>query len=236
MPTDKAEGFLKEINDYIKKNRGTFALDTSRIISDYRGERGLMRAYDDRQLLEILQNADDAGAKKVAIELDTKNKTFSISNTGKSFSAMGIGSLMMRDLSTKQGQRKMIGNKGLGFRSLLNWAQRINIFTCGYCITFSDATAAFEFEPAVPNTSERESLLKKYKYKSGITTFPFLGIPRIISSTTDPKWATVIKVHYKPGSENAIKKQLEIFKKEILIFLDNIEQLEITISGKTNLC
>ena len=82
--------------------------------------------YNGRQLLELIQNAVDAGAKTVTICLKTKENLLEISDSGSSFSVEGIRSLMYPGRSPKR-SGSFIGNKGLGFRSLLNWADCITI-------------------------------------------------------------------------------------------------------------
>jgi hypothetical protein len=224
--------FFTAVKSYITKNRQIFNLSPNRIISDFQGEEGLMKAYNGRQLLEILQNADDARANKAKISLDTARRELTFSNTGDPFSPKGIGSLMIRDLSEKRGKRRMIGNKGLGFRSILTWAEKIVIQTAGYRIEFSPEIAAREFLLAVPDKTERDELLAEYGYKDDAVPFPFLGIPDIDESDeSEDGWDTVITVYYKSGSEKYILPQLKEFKPEILIFLNHIEELSISYPG-----
>ena len=231
-PLAVTNSFFETVQDFIKENRSTFSVSPRRIISDFQGEEGLMKAYDGRQLLEILQNADDAGAIKAAIELDTTHKKLTFSNTGDPFSAAGIGSLMIRDLSTKRG-KKMIGNKGLGFRSILNWAEEITILTNGYEITFSPEIAKREFYLAIPDEAQRVAFLAQTDYQPDTIPFPFLGIPDIKEHSQGQNgWDTVITVSYTPGVEKFIKDQLNEFNKEILIFLNHTEELTISYPGK----
>ena len=227
--------FQISIENFIKENRGTFKNSPSRIISDYQGEESLRKAYDGRQILEILQNADDAGAKIVEIHLDKKTKQLTFSNTGTPFSAEGIGSLMISNLSTKRGRKKMIGNKGLGFRSILNWADRITIISNSTEVEFSPENALSEFYLAVPDEGQRQALLTSHQYPLDFVPFPFLGIPKVTGlseDNADANWDTQIIVDLSGGLETIINDQLNDFKKEILIFLNNIENLTINIDGK----
>lgn len=227
MNIQTPQQFAAAVRRSIDENYNTFQ-SKGRIISDYQGEEGLRKAYDGRQLLEMLQNADDAGATAVNIALDRKRKCISFSNTGVPFSAAGIASLMVRDLSTKRGKKNFIGNKGLGFRSLLNWAKRIFVHSHGNSLEFSQDIARREFLALVPDQAERAALLAEGNYPPGAVTFPFLGIPDI---SPEPKqtapWDTVIEVFYHDQHEQTIEKQLAEFKQEILIFLPHIESLTI---------
>jgi hypothetical protein len=225
--------YRKLIVDYIAENRKTFKNSVSRIISDFQGEEKLTKAYDGRQLLEMLQNADDAGAGKVKIEINTSTRKLTFSNTGVSFSGQGIGSLMIRDLSTKRGKKQMIGNKGLGFRSILNWADQVEIISNNSIVTFSPAIAAAEFSSLFPEQPERDEFLKSFSYPPSAVPFPILGIPRLETVVpTNSEWATEVVVSYKKGIKSKIISQLKDFKKEILVFLNHISELTIIIDGE----
>jgi|GEM_PF-2474319 len=227
MTKQTPQQFADAVRTSIAENYNTFQ-SKGRIISDYQGEESLRKAYEGRQLLEMLQNADDAGAKAVNINLDRQRKCVSFSNTGVPFSAAGIASLMVRNLSTKRGKKNFIGNKGLGFRSLLNWATRILIHSHGNSLEFSHEIARREFLALVPDQAERAAMLKAGNYPPGATTFPFLGIPEISPNPEQiAPWDTVVEIFYSGHTEESIEKQLKAFKQEILIFLPNIESLTI---------
>ena len=179
--TSTSNDFLIQIDRFIAENRGIFRISPSRIISDFQGEEGLRKAYDGRQLLEMLQNADDAGAEKVLIHLDTNAHTLTFANTGVPFSAEGIGSLMIRDLSTKRGRKKMIGNKGLGFRSILNWSDKITIVSNGHNMTFSRVIAKREFLSIMCDEKKRIDLLTQHEYPEGMQFHSlFLAFPTLM--------------------------------------------------------
>ncbi|MGG1398035.1 hypothetical protein ABE288_09510 [Bacillus salipaludis] len=68
----------------VEKMRKGYEISPERILSDYRRERREMDGYKGRQVLELLQNADDASEqariKHVYIELS--NQTLLIANNG----------------------------------------------------------------------------------------------------------------------------------------------------------
>ncbi|MBK7039973.1 MAG: hypothetical protein IPH46_05755 [Bacteroidetes bacterium] len=64
----------QSVEALIAENYNTYK-SISRITSDYRGEKGLTEAYNGRQLLEMLQNADDAHTDKVFLKLDTEKQS-----------------------------------------------------------------------------------------------------------------------------------------------------------------
>lgn len=132
--------FKEEIEKLIDSNLKTYRDNPDRFLSDYNRELELTKEYNGRQLLELLQNADDAGSKEVEISWNKKTSQLIISNKGEAFSVGGIKSLMLANLSTKT-KVIYIGNKGLGFRSILNWATLINIYSNGSKLSFSNFIA-----------------------------------------------------------------------------------------------
>lgn len=104
-------------------------------------ERSVERAYRGRQLLELLQNADDAGrdyggAPRFLFRLS--GDFLIAANAGVPFSTEGIESLVISDRSPKQLERgRHIGEKGLGFRSLLSWSDRPLVRSGALTIAFA---------------------------------------------------------------------------------------------------
>ena len=74
--------------------------------------------------MELLQNEADQAREasvpgRVVIEL--RPEGLIVANTGSAFSVGGVASLQTAHLSPKRrNRRQFIGNKGLGFRSILN--------------------------------------------------------------------------------------------------------------------
>ncbi|MFC1968763.1 sacsin N-terminal ATP-binding-like domain-containing protein, partial [Chloroflexota bacterium] len=129
----------------VEKRRTVFLTDPDQMKQAFNQEKSAARDYYGRELLELLQNADDAGAEqernnRVMIELD--DQILYVANTGKPFSPAGIKSLMISDNSPKQLSRtRFIGYKGLGFRSVLGWASEIAIFSGNLEIGFTEEKA-----------------------------------------------------------------------------------------------
>ena len=229
--SSNAKSFADEIDEIIKKNIFTYQNDPDRVTGDYRGEKGLTEAYNGRQLLELLQNADDAKTDKVLITLDTQRKILSIANNGEPFDIKGVKSLMLANTSSKN-KREFIGNKGLGFRSILNWVTRVSIKTKGVTLVFSPEIARQKFEKIIPDAATRQILIdKETDLQPGEVPFAVLAIPHVETNTNENEWTTVIEVEYRDDVkiEDNIKKQLKEIEPEILLFLNNTR--EITIAG-----
>lgn len=197
--------FLNELNND--------SLD--RKISDYRREKEVLKEYNGRQLLELLQNIDDQKSEKALIKLDTTNKILVIANKGKPFSEGGLKSLMMANLSSKD--VTFIGNKGLGFRSLLNWAGEIYVK--------SSDTLSIEF------SEKNRNELQKDKQRA------ILSSPKWISSNNKPTWInqidipkeyiTYVAINYPKDVEKYILNQINEISEELMFFIDNIKMISI---------
>ena len=109
----------------------------------YRREIDRSKGYHGRQLLELLQNADDEAenTENPSVLIKLEQDRLIIANNGTPFSKEGILSLMYSDNSPKIKRQKKIGYKGLGFRSILNWSQSIGIKSGPFSIEFSKENA-----------------------------------------------------------------------------------------------
>ena len=219
--------FKDEIIKLIDSNLKTYQDISDRFIADYNRELELTKEYNGRQLLELLQNADDANSDEVMISWDTKNTKLTISNKGEPFSAAGIKSLMLANLSTKT-KTSYIGNKGLGFRSILNWAEQINIKSNGCSITFSEVIAKDIFENQLKLSEIRKQELRSERNLSELAVpFPILAVPAIEENGHQGSWTTSIEIAYCKEFESDIESQLSEIREEILLFLNTIKKITI---------
>jgi hypothetical protein len=116
--------FLQSETD---STRDVFLRKPKLLLGHVRSERQTADDYAGRELLELVQNAADAapeagGGGRVRIEVGAAGLV--VANTGHPFRTGGIESLMTPNASDKPGRKvALIGAKGLGFRSLLNWSR-----------------------------------------------------------------------------------------------------------------
>ncbi|WP_435868736.1 DUF3883 domain-containing protein [Aliarcobacter butzleri] len=191
-------------------------------MSDYAKEQETFKEYNGRQVLEFLQNADDEKSNEVLIKLDTKKRTLEISNNGSecnSFSIGGIQSLMLPNFSPKKrdiNRKNYIGNKGLGFRSIINWSEQITIYT-------NDLKIDFSYEIAKQVYTNLTS--------KNVPNIAFLSLPKIEENRIN-KWTTAIKIRYKENFLDDIKKQLISIQDEVLLFVNHINKLKIEIDDE----
>lgn len=224
--------FKQEIEKLVERNLKTYRDNTDRFIADYNRELELTKEYNGRQLLELLQNADDAGSSEVEIIWDKSKSSLTISNKGEAFSVGGIKSLMLANLSTKI-KITYIGNKGLGFRSILNWAKHIHIYSNSCRIAFSESISKEVFENQLELSKEEiNSLRRERNLSSEAIPFPTLAVPQIEEINTTSNWATSIEILCKKEFEEDIEKQLAEIREEILLFLNKIGRITINNVGK----
>ena len=209
------------IQNEIIKQINVYKSDESRIISDYEKEQETFKEYNGRQVLELLQNADDEKSNEVLIKINTKSQILEISNKGeycKPFSLDGIKSLMLANFSPKKRdktRKNYIGNKGLGFRSITNWSEQISIYSNNLKIDFSY------------NISKE---IYKKEIKKTVEKIAFLALPKV-EKLKNNDWTTKIVIKYKNKYLDDILKQLKSIKDEWLLFVNNIEKLIIDIDG-----
>lgn len=214
---------VKEIHDrYIRE----YTTEEFRLESDYKEDEQRKTDYHGRELLELLQNVDDAAVNAyldvVDVRLEFKNNVFMVANNGTKFTAETIKRLCHGSASNKTDD--FIGNKGTGFRSLLNWGKQIEIHSAGFHIAFSKEHADTEFKQILSN----QIILEQRKNVPNIS-IPVLHCP-FEANHFDNNYDTSIRIitdESMQGDEQNILNQLESFDYKTLIFLPNITKITI---------
>lgn len=224
--------FTNLLDEYKRTNN----INTSRIRQDLQKEQSISRDYKGREIYELIQNAEDAESDFVEIKLDSKSQSLTVANGGKScmpFSVAGFSSIMMADMSPKQmSGRTFIGCKGLGFRSLINWAEEINITSDGVKCSFSRIIAQ-KYWNIIKNSmdvslaQQHEDFAKKVKVSCPVA---MLSIPDV-DACNSTNYVTSIEVKFKKGCLCDIKNQLNNLSGKVLLFLRNLKKISITIDG-----
>jgi hypothetical protein len=217
-----------ELAKLVETQRRNYREQSSRMVSDYNRERQLVGEYNGRQILEMLQNADDEGSDAVLIRLDEESGILTIANQGHPFTVDGFESLMLANLSTKT-KLKYIGNKGLGFRSIVNWAHQVTIDSGTVSVTFSEAIARQTFEQLFDDT-ERTRILQRRNMSEEAVPVAFLAVPEFADRTRSG-WTTEISIHYRPEFLGGIQEQLANVEAKCLLFLNHINDIIIVREG-----
>jgi len=246
------------LEERLDERKRVFGSDPDELTSSYNREKSHANSYEGRELLELIQNADDSGAEyqkpnKMLIKL-TPNALY-VANTGVPFSPEGIKSLMVSDNSPKQLQRgRCIGYKGLGFRSVLGWVSSIAILSGKLSIGFSQERAIDWLNGLMHEndrvrkkveTVEKEGLLHPIATLSVPHFFSLANNSEALSAETyqtlhdlcDKGYDTVICLVFSRPEETykKVNGQIDSIGSEILLFLQHLERLEI-VTPEKNVC
>jgi hypothetical protein len=210
------------VSNLITEKKELFKNHSKEMIASYDRELKTISGYNGRQLLELLQNCDDEESKDVFIKLDATKQTISISNNGTPFSKEGYESLFTSDYSSKV-TKKYIGNKGLGFRSIINWSNAIEIHSNSISLTYTEENRKLVFDELF-NHEEQKHFTKKRNFKKDIIPMPFLSMPNI-GKAIENGYVTTVIIHYKDSEFENIQNQIDKITPETFLFLRNIEEI-----------
>lgn len=227
---------MKEVlRELLAKKKMHYKDDYNEMLGDYKRELETTEGYNSRQILELLQNCDDEAAKEVSIHLDTHNKTISISNDGSPFSEKGYRSLFIANLSSKTSKRNYIGNKGLGFRSIINWSNKIDIISNGISLQYSQQNLREVYE-TIFSREQRLQIADEEGLNEDVIPMAMLSIPEINEIVSLPRYSTTITITYKESFLQDIIKQLNALTSDIFLFLRSIETVIFRgIEGKQDI-
>ena len=105
------------------------------LLSDLAGLEGYVaESYDARSFVELLQNADDAGASRFVVQ--RAGELLLVANDGREFTQADFESLCRSAASSKH-RGTSIGYRGIGFKSVVGFAKVIHLFSGKLEATFS---------------------------------------------------------------------------------------------------
>lgn len=230
-------------NEYVDKLRNDFintqiiSSELDSLIEKNNVEQRDVKGYHGREILELLQNADDAYQKlknegkapdcELEIDISYINNILTISNTGTSFDEDGVKAIVQGNNSPKK--KGFIGNKGTGFRSILNWAQSVEIDSGAFHIFFSEELANKVF-----NDIRNEPQIVKQLKKEPNLYIPMLAVPQNKDNASISN-KTTIRIAINPQKSNdeySVDKQLNEIDLRILLFLPNVSSIKISTDEK----
>lgn len=228
--------FIREI---VTNRRNTYLAEPRRLTSDAGIEKAASKDYSGREILEIAQNADDAATEaniKGRILFDLKEDALFIANTGNVFSEAGLESIMLAHASPKMFSRNLIGSKGLGFRSLLNWTQSPLIMSGSLEVGFHHDAAKQSVRDLLQEMPIRSNTDRQLDRHCPILSFPIwenfgawdANIVRH-GKTLRENYDTVIVIPYhSPKTRQQVMRQLEELRPRLLLFMKSVESIEIS--------
>lgn len=229
---------IRQLNN-IKK---LYANDPHFMLEHYQLEKNTTYEYEGRELLELLQNADDAAESasdpKVLIHLEGNQLV--IANTGQVFSSDGLKSIFHSHLSSKFNQKNQIGNKGLGFRTTLSWAESVSILSGDLKISFSNINSKNILDELIKSKPLiKELIWQKYsRMEDAISIFRCPEIIEKIDLILDLEgYDTAIILDLKDSIvvDGQMKTTIEVIEEqlsknvdpEVLLFLNNLNEIKI---------
>lgn len=177
---DWQDDIARVIQTISTKQRSLYEHEPRELISHFNRETSALDGYRGRQILELLQNADDAGADledgcRVVFSLD--RECLVVANTGLPFTEDGLMSLVISDCSPKQLNRnRFIGCKGLGFRAVLTWTERPLIVSGSLRVCFDLYAATRYVETLASNGAER---VTEFHRTVGHWPMPIMRFPQV---------------------------------------------------------
>ncbi|WP_092807446.1 DEAD/DEAH box helicase [Rhodococcus globerulus] len=225
LSQDREELFSRAIHSY-RAN--------SNLVTEHANHEESIRVggYANRTLLELVQNAADAmsgadeleeGAGQVEIVLDLKSETLYCANGGRPFSRNGLISIAHAHLSGKRGDE--IGRFGLGFKSVLSVTDSPQVFSRSISFEFNSPQAKTAIAMEAP----------------GAKRLPILRTPTPIDVEEEfaedlvlaelAEWATtIVRLPHVSKSQN-LKKEIEEFRSEFLLFVTAVREIRLRVIG-----
>jgi len=226
-----ANSYIDQLrNEYVKTHIQQQERDL--LIEANNVEKRDVKGYHGREILELLQNADDAYQKSIdngeKPDCDLKvfikyvDNVLTVTNTGTFFDKDGIKAIVQGNNSPKVG--RYIGNKGTGFRSVLNWSEKVRIMSGDFAVEFSK-----EIARQILDSIRDHPQIRKQIEKHPNLYIPMLAVPQNVEHSGNPD-ITTIEIEIDPEKTNddfSVLKQLDNLDLRILLFLPNISQIHI---------
>ena len=178
-------------------------------------EQYIAESYKTRALIELIQNADDAGATDFG--LHSIEGGFIVANNGRTFTLDDVEALCRSGSSNKQRGGSTIGYRGIGFKSVVNLARKISIYSGGFSFCFDKALTITSLNSAVD--------------------VPLIRVPHLINEGDKLFYKDVLnlKEKYKYTTlfvfqnvmETISLEELSSFDKSSLLFLNNLNKVVI---------
>lgn len=178
-------------------------------------EQYIAESYKTRSFIELIQNADDANSSVFGI-YGIENMLV-VANNGRPFTEQDIEALCRSGSSNKNRGGSTIGYRGIGFKSVVNLAKRIYIFSDDYKFSF-DKDATRQLLPDIPEVPLIRVLHPYDEKKSP------LSIANQLDELADKEGYTTFFV-FCDIDNRIVKQELQDFDRNSLLFLNNISQV-----------
>ncbi|MFE0375701.1 sacsin N-terminal ATP-binding-like domain-containing protein [Streptomyces inhibens] len=226
-------GLVREVDDLFGRAVDSYRAN-SNLITEHANQEESIRVggYSNRTLLELVQNAADAmsgaakheeGAGRVEIVLDLNRQTLYCANAGRPFSRSGLTTLAHAHLSGKRGDE--IGRFGLGFKSVLAVTDAPQVFSRSISFEFNSPKAKATIASIAP-AARRLPVLRTLTRIDAEAEFA--KDPILVELA---EWAmTIVRLPHASRLEN-LKKEIEEFRSEFLLFVNAVREVRLRVIG-----
>lgn len=207
--------------EIVEKLHNSFLEEAKRspiLLSDLANmEKYISESYTGRSLIELLQNADDAGASKFEI-VEISSKVYGVANNGREFCENDLVSLCRSGNSTKKRKTNTIGYRGIGFKSVVNYAKAVHLYSGHIATTFSRQLT--------------KNLLPE------ANTVPLIRIPhKFCGNAYDNSINDLLRDRYSTvfvfeTESDCLLDEISMFDTSCMLFLRNIREIHFTLSTK----
>jgi len=176
----------------------------------------IAESYRTRALIELLQNADDAGATNVCIF--GEGDQLIVSNDGRSFTASDVEALCRSGASSKQRGAGSIGYRGIGFKSIAGLAKEVVVLSGEHSFQYS-----------------------KDQTRSALSLWgdvPLIRIPHLLDQGMRAQHRALEQRYVPSGGTvfvmagldlRALTQEVEDLSPDVLIFLNSVRQIDIQL-------
>lgn len=178
-------------------------------------EQYIAESYKTRSFIELIQNADDANSSVFGIH--SMDNMLVVANDGRPFTVHDIEALCRSGSSNKSRGGSTIGYRGIGFKSVVNLAKRIYIFSDDYKFYFDKVTTR-QLLPDIPEVPLIRVLHPVDETKETLKIVSQLGkLAEQHDYTTFFVFCDI--------DNRIVQQELQDFDRSSLLFLNNISQV-----------
>jgi len=178
-------------------------------------EQYIAESYKTRSFIELIQNADDANSSTFGIY--SMDDMLIVANDGRPFTVHDIEALCRSGSSNKNRGGSTIGYRGIGFKSVVNLAKRIYVFSDDYKFYFDKATT----RQLLPDIPEVPLIRVLHPYDEAKNP---LKIADKLEKLADQHEYTTFFV-FCDIDNRIVQQELHDFDRSSLLFLNNISQV-----------
>lgn len=207
----------RELNE-LRQSLIAEAVNSPMLLSDLAGmETYISESYNSRSFIELLQNADDAGATDFYV---CRFKDYIlVANNGRPFNMRDVESLC-RSASSNKARGTSIGYRGIGFKSVVSFANEIHLISGDFEITFSRDLSKAE----VPQAQRIPLIRIPHSIKEEVSR----AISGEVARIKNAGYSTIFI--FSGNTANQIDEEYTSFKYTTLLFLNNVKNIRVTLS------